>query len=753
MWSVALFVCIAWMISLCLHEFGHAIVAYWGGDKSVKDKGYLTLNPLKYTEPGMSLMLPLMFLLVGGIALPGGAVYINTHRLRGRLWKSAVSAAGPLANMIVVLLMSLPFLLGFYQEVDIFPQSTQLFPFMAALAFVINLNIYIVFINLLPIPSLDGYGIIEPWLPSKIRQLFGKFAQFGIWVLIGLLWFVPPVNQFLWGITNKISNFFKVPERLSELGGALFNQYSLYLVLGLIAILWIFRDKKQDFFRKGTQLLGTNNYHEAIANFDQAIEIQPSYSEAWYMKGYALFSLEKYQKALVAYDRALENNPDYVDAWHDRGSILRNLGRNQEAIASYDKAIEIQPDYALAWHNRGKALFAMEIYEEAINSFDKAIQSESNNADAWISKGDVYKKLKSYEEAISAYNQAMLVKPKSNGWLYQIQILRQLGDYQRIIEVCERKLQFQADDGEVWYIKGLSLDKLNRQQEATVSYNQAVTSYDKLAKGKPQNPEIFYEKGVLLEKLQRHPEAIAVYRKAISLYEGILKRQPQDIGIWIKKARLLENVEEYDEALKAYEEVITLKSDFFPAWCSKGMILAKLHRHQEAVTAYDKALGIRPNECSIWFMRGQAMAALSDYDTAIGCYDRALTIFTEFYGFWLYRGVALYLLQQYDAANSSYDEALELEPNSVKVWHDKGLALMKLHTYHQAIAAFDKAIELDPNLGEAWYNKACCYALQGNIQRVNHCLQQAYELDSTRFKAMVKEDNDFDSIRTHPDFS
>ncbi len=94
MWLVAVFVCLGWVLSLCLHEFGHAITAYWGGDTSVKDKGYLTLNPFKYTDPGLSLFMPLLFLLLGGFALPGGAVYIDNSKLRNRWWNSAVSAAG-----------------------------------------------------------------------------------------------------------------------------------------------------------------------------------------------------------------------------------------------------------------------------------------------------------------------------------------------------------------------------------------------------------------------------------------------------------------------------------------------------------------------------------------------------------------------------------------------------------------------------------------------------------------------------------
>ncbi|HNO92822.1 MAG TPA: Clp protease N-terminal domain-containing protein, partial [Anaerolineales bacterium] len=60
-----------WIISVALHEFGHAITAFWGGDESVEDKGYLTLNPLKYSNPVLSVIIPVMMLLLGGIGFPG----------------------------------------------------------------------------------------------------------------------------------------------------------------------------------------------------------------------------------------------------------------------------------------------------------------------------------------------------------------------------------------------------------------------------------------------------------------------------------------------------------------------------------------------------------------------------------------------------------------------------------------------------------------------------------------------------------
>ena len=99
------FVAASWVITLCLHEFGHAIVAYRNGDLSVAHRGYLTLDPLRYTHALFSIVLPLLFVLLGGIGLPGGAVFIDRRALRTRFARTAVSAAGPLMNLAVAVVL------------------------------------------------------------------------------------------------------------------------------------------------------------------------------------------------------------------------------------------------------------------------------------------------------------------------------------------------------------------------------------------------------------------------------------------------------------------------------------------------------------------------------------------------------------------------------------------------------------------------------------------------------------------------
>src|SRR5262245_37361926 len=105
-------VSILWVFSLSLHEFGHAWVAYRGGDHTVAEKGYLTMNPFRYLPPVQSLLLPLLFVILGGIGLPGGAVYINRELLRSRAWDTAVSLAGPAMDLLLIVIIGMAFKLG-----------------------------------------------------------------------------------------------------------------------------------------------------------------------------------------------------------------------------------------------------------------------------------------------------------------------------------------------------------------------------------------------------------------------------------------------------------------------------------------------------------------------------------------------------------------------------------------------------------------------------------------------------------------
>jgi len=176
-------VLIAWAFSVCLHEFAHAVMAYWGSYRGVRDRGFPRFDPLSYIHPVSSILIPIVFLMLGGVPLPGGAVLIDRSALRGRIWDSLVSAAGPAANFLLFLLLAalLHPAAGLVDPTD--PEPSNWARLAGALCV---LQLLSVFFNLIPVPPLDGFGIVRPFLSHSIREGADRLG----WGGLVLLYFV-----------------------------------------------------------------------------------------------------------------------------------------------------------------------------------------------------------------------------------------------------------------------------------------------------------------------------------------------------------------------------------------------------------------------------------------------------------------------------------------------------------------------------------------------------------------------------------
>ncbi|MER6914245.1 site-2 protease family protein [Streptomyces sp. NPDC000594] len=207
--AVFLFVTSAWIVSLCLHEYAHARTALHSGDLSIGAKGYLTLNPLRYTHALLSIVLPVLFVIMGGIGLPGGAVFIERNRIQGRWKHSLISAAGPLTNVLFAVVCTAPFWLDALDGVPVV--------FRYALAFLALLQVSAAILNFLPVPGLDGYGVIEPWLSYRIRRQVEPIAPFGLLLIFALL-FVPELNRIFFDGVDAVLSALGVGELETSCG-------------------------------------------------------------------------------------------------------------------------------------------------------------------------------------------------------------------------------------------------------------------------------------------------------------------------------------------------------------------------------------------------------------------------------------------------------------------------------------------------------------------------------------------------------
>jgi Zn-dependent protease len=205
--DVFLFVVSGWLVSLCLHEYAHAVVAYRAGDRDIAHRGYLTLNPFKYTHPLLSIVLPVIVVLLGGIGLPGGAVWVDQRAIPGRLRDSLVSLAGPATNVLFTLVLVAALRLGSGGSAE----------FWAGVGLLAFLQLTASVLNLLPVPGLDGGNMIQPWLSPQYRRMYDLFAPYGFILLFALLW-SPRIGGWFFDAVFAVADVLGLPPAFYSVG-------------------------------------------------------------------------------------------------------------------------------------------------------------------------------------------------------------------------------------------------------------------------------------------------------------------------------------------------------------------------------------------------------------------------------------------------------------------------------------------------------------------------------------------------------
>lgn len=197
------------LFSMVLHEYCHGLVAYFGGDRTVKDRGFLTFNPAKFMDPVYSVAMPMLFVLMGGLPLIGGRTLIDSSRLRSPWWRTGVSLAGPGANLLLAVVLATVLRLGIVDPYT---------PLGAGMAYLAVLQIGCAMFNLIPVPPLDGFGAIAPHLSFETQTKAYSMGYFGYFALLTLMWTVPGTGAALWDQAYSVAWALHVPEFPAYIG-------------------------------------------------------------------------------------------------------------------------------------------------------------------------------------------------------------------------------------------------------------------------------------------------------------------------------------------------------------------------------------------------------------------------------------------------------------------------------------------------------------------------------------------------------
>jgi len=184
------------LFSVIVHEVAHGYIALLNGDPTAKMLGRITMNPAPHIDPIGTIILPLLLLMTHAGILFGWAkpVPVNPLNYRNYRWgEFAVSAAGPVSNLVLAALFSVLVKIGFDNP-----------GLMQMAYFGVSINIFLALFNLIPIPPLDGSHILALFLPRELARLYAYLQPVGF-ILILILFYTGIMGAVLMPLYRQIA--------------------------------------------------------------------------------------------------------------------------------------------------------------------------------------------------------------------------------------------------------------------------------------------------------------------------------------------------------------------------------------------------------------------------------------------------------------------------------------------------------------------------------------------------------------------
>lgn len=217
------------------------------------------------------------------------------------------------------------------------------------------------------------------------------------------------------------------------------------------------------------------NFQDAIALFDQIIQIRPNHKYSFLYKAVALCKIEKYHEALLECHKAIDLDNAYSFAYNCLGNCRKELLDYEGAVDAYDKAIEINHLCPTFFTNRAIIKHNKADYDGAINDCTKAVEIDKLHTNAYFWRGSSKFKLGNYNGAIEDFTVIIGNEPTDYMLYYNRAICKHnLNDNFGAISDYTKAIELNPNDPDSYYYRGLVKFDLREYKEAIKDFNKTI---------------------------------------------------------------------------------------------------------------------------------------------------------------------------------------------------------------------------------------------------------------------------------------
>lgn len=301
-------------------------------------------------------------------------------------------------------------------------------------------------------------------------------------------------------------------EIVSAFAAAILNTQSnpQYLIAQLTALINQYPQEAMAYHVRGLAYYHQAAYRESIADYEQAIRLDPSFNEAYFSRANVYFDSGDYLQAIADYTQAIFLSPSDAVALSNRGNAYMQMGDIVNAQTDFAQAIAINPKYAPIYVNRGNLYFATGEYDLALNDYTSAIQYDPLLVVAYINRGNTFYAKEIYAEAIADYNEAILLDSQ-NALVYSNRGLayRQLGDSEQAIANYNYAIQLNPQFTDAYINRAFTYFTLR-------DYPRAIIDYSRALELNPNIADVYYNRGLAYAFTEQFDLAIADFDLAVA---------------------------------------------------------------------------------------------------------------------------------------------------------------------------------------------------------------------------------------------